>query len=113
MPAIANFPQQIATFTLSGDLFGIDVLSVQEVMTQIPLSHVPRAPNYVRGLINVRGLIVTCIDTKVRLGIEPAEYPEEHHYIITKSDEGLICISVDDVGDVINTSGLGYAESQR
>lgn len=105
-----QLPQQIATFTLEDEWYGIDVLAVQEVMAPLPISAVPRAPRAVSGLINVRGLIVTCIDLKTRLGIEPAAYASDYNNVIIRDKEGLICIMVDEVGDVMNSAGLGFAD---
>lgn len=99
-----------ATFRLGTEWFGIDVLQVQEVMTPMPLTPVPLAPPYVRGLINVRGVIVTSISLKTRLGFPDVSYGDEHHNIIVHTPAGPVCLCVDEIGDVIHAEQLAVAD---
>lgn len=92
---------ELSTFRLGEEWFAIDVLNVQEVMEPLPISILPLAPDYIRGLINVRGLIVTSISLKKRLGFEVDNYDEEYHNIIVQSPEGPVCLMVDEIGDVV------------
>lgn len=102
---------QVATFRLDTEWFGIDVLRVQEVMNPLPRTAVPRAPTSVTGLINVRGLIVTAISLKSRLGFPDVAYdPEAHMNVIVNTPDGPVCLQVDEIGDVVRTSALTFAE---
>jgi len=102
---------QIATFRLADEWFGIDVLRVQEVMNPLPRTAVPRAPGFVTGLINVRGVIVTAISLKVRLGFPDPSYDAETHMnVIANTGDGPVCLQVDEIGDVVRTSTLSFAE---
>ena len=102
---------QVATFRLAGEWFGIDVLRVQEVMNPLPRTEVPRAPPFVTGLINVRGLIVTAISLKSRLGFPDMAYDlDSHMNVIVNTPEGPMCLQVDEIGDVVRTNALSFAE---
>lgn len=96
---------QVASFRLGKEWFGINVLRVQEVMNPLPRTEVPRAPNYILGLINVRGLIVTTISLKQRLSFSDLNYDSQSHMnVIVNSIEGSICLVVDEIGDVVETA---------
>jgi purine-binding chemotaxis protein CheW len=102
---------QVATFRLATEWFGIDVLRVQEVMNPLPRTDVPRAPGFVTGLINVRGLIVTAISLKTRLGFPDTVYDRDSHMnVIVNTPEGPVCLQVDEIGDVVRTNALLFAE---
>ena len=94
---------QYATFLLDGLYFGIEVLKVQEVLRQQPTTPVPLAPPIVRGLINLRGQIVTAIDLRTRLGLPPRESGEPINVVI-RSAEGAVSLLVDEIGDVLEVS---------
>jgi purine-binding chemotaxis protein CheW len=102
---------QFATFRLDQEWFGLDVLRVQEVMHPLPLTAVPRGPNYVSGLINVRGVIVTVISTKVRLGFPCTRYEEATAMnVIVNGLDGPVCLQVDEIGDVVLADRIAFAE---
>lgn len=92
---------QFCTFTL-GDLFlGIEVLQVQEVIRPQAVTRVPLGPKSVRGLINLRGQIVTAIELRERLGLPPRADHEEPMNVVVRTDEGAVSLLVDAIGDVI------------
>jgi purine-binding chemotaxis protein CheW len=93
---------QLATFFLGDELFGVDALRVQEIMTYQEITDVPLAPDYVRGLINLRGQIVTVIDLRRRLGFEKLENETTGMNLIVNSDEGLMSLLVDKIGNVLD-----------
>jgi purine-binding chemotaxis protein CheW len=92
---------ELSTFRLNNEWFGIDVLRVREVMTPMQVTVLPISPAYVLGLINVRGLIVTSISPKHRLSFADKSYSDEYHNIIVNSNEGAVCLRVDEIGDVV------------
>jgi len=95
---------QLCTFWLDGLFFGVDVANVQEVLRYQDMTTVPRAPRAVRGLINLRGQIVTAVDLRCRLGLPergPGELPMN---VIVRSRGEVQSLLVDDIGDVIDTS---------
>lgn len=95
--------QQYCTFWV-GDLFiGIEVSRVQEVLRHGAITPVPLSPDYVKGLINLRGHIVTAIDMDVRLGVERDVSSEvEMMHVILSDDQGSVSLVVDRAGDVVD-----------
>ena len=73
---------QWVTFKLENEIYGINVMQVQEVLRYTEIAPVPGAPNYVIGIINLRGNVVTVIDTRVRFGLMPAEVSENSRIVI-------------------------------
>ena len=93
---------QLCTFTLDRFVFGVDVRQVQEVLRAQPMTRVPLASSLVRGLINLRGQIVTAFDMRERLGLaprDPIEYPPMN--VVLCRSEGAVALLVDDIGDVV------------
>lgn len=77
------------TFFLDDQLFGLDILHIREINKQLDLTVVPHAPESIRGLINLRGQIVTLMDLKKRLGFGECQLSEETHNIVLKTDAEL------------------------
>src|SRR5262245_27494291 len=96
--------RQYCTFFLGGHYFGIDVLQVQEVICHQPLTRVPLAPAAVRGLINLRGQIVTAIDLRRRLDLKDRPGDQLPVNVVVRSREGAVSLLVDDIGDVLPVS---------
>jgi purine-binding chemotaxis protein CheW len=82
-------PRQFVTFRVDGALFGVDVLVVREINQHLDISPVPRARDCVRGLINLRGQIITILDLGVRLGLAPRAISGESHVVILKTNAEL------------------------
>ncbi|MFH1138507.1 MAG: chemotaxis protein CheW [Pseudomonadota bacterium] len=93
--------RQFVTFRIDDHLLGIDVLGVREINRALEITPVPRSPAYVRGLVNLRGQIVTVFDLGVRLGFEPRLISETTHNVILKSE--VVGLMVDAIGDVAQT----------
>jgi len=93
--------RQFCTFVLDGLYFGVEVKKVQEVIRYQEMTRVPLAPKVVRGLINLRGQIVTAIDLRRRL--ELAERPADRlpMNVVVRGDEGAMSLLVDEIGDVV------------
>ncbi len=92
---------QFCTFTLNGMLFGVEVLQVQEVLLYQDLTRVPLAPPMVRGLINLRGQIVTAVDLRRRLEL-PAPPPDRFPMnVVVRTPDGAVSLMVDEIGDVV------------
>ena len=97
---------QYCTFWIDGLFFGVDVDDVQEVLRHQPMTPVPRASEGVRGLINLRGQIVTAVDLRVRLGLPPRDGEQLPMNVIVRSRGEVVSLLVDDIGDVVDTDGL-------
>jgi purine-binding chemotaxis protein CheW len=93
-------PQQFCTFHV-GDLFlGIEVERVQEVLRDCDITPVPTAPDEIRGLINLRGQIVTAVDLRTRFGISD-HYEASPTVLVLDTDADLLSLVVDRAGDVV------------
>ena len=94
-------PSAYCTFVVDGMLFGVEVLRVQEVLRYHQMTRVPMAPGVVRGLLNLRGQIVTAIDLRERLELAPAENGREPMNIVIRATDGAVSLLVDEIGDVL------------
>ncbi len=93
--------QQYSTFMVDGFFFGVEVERVQEVIKFQNMTPVPLASRMVRGLINLRGQIVTAIDLRRRLDLKEREEGEEPMNVVIRTDEGAVSLLVDEIGDVL------------
>ena len=92
---------QLCTFTLDGLWFGIAVDRVQEVVRQLGLTRVPLASPVVRGLMNLRGQIVTVIDLRRRLEFPDRASGSLPMNVVIRAEDDLISLQVDQIGDVV------------
>lgn len=107
-PAEFKIGNQFATFFVDGLFFGIDVLNVQEVLRHQDLTSVPLAPTVVKGLINLRGQIVTAVDMRGRLGLPPRDDEETAMNMVVRVQEGAVSLLVDEIGDVLEVDQSTY-----
>jgi purine-binding chemotaxis protein CheW len=92
---------QWVTFKLQEETYGINVMQVQEVLRYTDIAPVPGAPMYVLGIINLRGNVVTVIDTRARFGLPPSDISENSRIVIIEADKQVIGILVDSVAEVV------------
>ena len=93
--------RDFVTMTIAGQMFGIPVLRVHDVLGPQRIAHIPLAPSWVAGALNLRGRIVTAIDVRRRLGLPPAERAGTGMSIVIEYTGELYSLVVDEVGDVI------------
>ncbi|AWB67392.1 chemotaxis protein CheW [Saccharobesus litoralis] len=92
---------QWVTFKLDEETYGINVMQVQEVLRYSEIAPVPGAPVYVLGIINLRGNVVTVIDTRSRFGLASAEVTDNTRIVIIEAEKQVIGILVDSVAEVV------------
>lgn len=92
---------QWVTFKLAGEVYGVNVMQVQEVLRYSEIAPVPGAPAYVIGIINLRGNVVTVIDTRHRFGLSAGEITDNTRIVIIEADNHVIGILVDSVAEVV------------
>lgn len=102
--------RQVCTFLVRGMTFGVDVQNVHEVLRAQPMTTVPLAPPVVRGLINLRGRIVTAVDMRARLAFEPLGVDEEPMNVVVHCDDRALSLLVDEIGDVLDVDESLRAE---
>ena len=99
-----NESHQYCTFFLGERYYGLDVLRVQEIVRHQTLTRVPLAPPMVRGLINLRGQIVTAIDLRRRLDLPDRDDGLESVNVVLQTEEGAVSLLVDEIGDVLEVT---------
>jgi purine-binding chemotaxis protein CheW len=106
----ASTQQQMATFFVDGELFGVDVKDVQEVLMAQEVTPVPLAPPHIVGLTNLRGQILPALDLRTRLGIPPRPEKAPSSNLVVKTSEGPVSLVVDEIGDVIELPANAWRE---
>jgi purine-binding chemotaxis protein CheW len=92
---------QLVTFELAGEVFGIDILKVQEITPMSKITRVPNAPYFVEGVINLRGKVVPVVDLRKILDLELRTYDNSSRIIVLQLDGKIIGILVDRMREVI------------
>ncbi len=100
--------KQFCTFFLDGHMFGVEVEQVQEVFRYQEMTKVPLAPPVVRGLINLRGQIITAIDLRQRLGMVPLPEGKLPMNVVVRTKDGVVSLLVDEIADVLEVSEEVY-----
>lgn len=103
--AQAREPQrQFLTFSLAGEEYGVDILRVQEIRAWIPVTPLPNARPWIRGVLDLRGTVVPVVDLRERLGMAPADYGPTTVVVVVRAGHGdrarLVGLVVDGVSDV-------------
>ncbi len=94
--------QGFVSMRVGGQLIGISVLVVQDVLRRLQMARVPLAPREVAGVINLRGRIITVIDMRQRLNLGGLEEGAECMHCVVEHKDELFSLMVDSVGDVLN-----------
>lgn len=94
--------EQFCTFTLGNLLFGVEVMCVQEVLLAQQMTRMPLANPVIRGLINLRGQIVTALDLRRRLEFPPLDDGREPMNVVIRSGDTAFSLIVDEIGDVVD-----------
>ncbi len=92
---------QWVTFKLEGEAYGINVMQVQEVLRVSEITPVPGAVSYILGIINLRGNVVTVLDTRMRFGLPMYETDDASRVVIVESNGNVLGILVDSVAEVV------------
>jgi purine-binding chemotaxis protein CheW len=93
--------EHLATFFLAGEEYGVDVRLVQEIIRLSEITQVPRAPQFVKGVINLRGRIIPVIDLKRKLGLGDVEATKQARIVVVKVRERLMGLLVDGASQVL------------
>jgi purine-binding chemotaxis protein CheW len=101
-----------STFSLAGDLYGVEVERVQEVLKHQPMTPVPLAPPSVAGLVNLRGQVSTAIDMRRRLDLPLRGEDDLPMNVVVRTDDGLVSLLVDRIGDVVDADESTFEPAQ-
>lgn len=102
--------RHFCTFFLDDRLFGVPVMSVQEVIRPQEMTRVPLAPPVVKGLINLRGQIVMAVDLRERLGMPERPAGELPMNVVIRTKDGAVSLLVDEIGDVVEVDESTFEE---
>jgi len=93
--------EQVVVFQLAGESYGIDIAKVQEIRVMSPITTVPNAPDFVEGIINLRGKITPVVNMHTRFGKPKADYDKETRIIVVDMQGQWVGLIVDSVSEVM------------
>jgi purine-binding chemotaxis protein CheW len=93
--------QQLVTFSIGDEGFGVDILKVQEIIRTMEITKVPRAPEFVEGVINLRGKVIPIIDLRMRFGLTTREHDKHTRIIVIEINNMIVGFVVDSVSEVL------------
>jgi purine-binding chemotaxis protein CheW len=96
---------QFVTFTIGDDQYGVDIMAVREIKGWSEITHLPKQPEYVRGVLNLRGVMVPIIDLRCRFGQGLTEATAVHVVIIVQIEQRLVGLLGDTVSDIVSVDG--------
>lgn len=104
---------QLLTFWLDKQMFGVSITNVAQIISMLPVTEMPETPEYVKGIINLRGNIIPIIDMRLRLSKPEAEYTDRTCIVITNVNDGQLGFIVDEVDAVVRISHEQISNAPR
>ena len=92
---------QVVSFKLGSEEYGVDIAQVQEINRMVAITHVPRAPQFMEGVINLRGQLIPIIDLRTRFGMPRAEHTKNTRIVVTEIGAKRVGMVVDSVSEVL------------
>lgn len=92
---------QLVSFNIGGEEFGVDILQVQEINRMLEVTHVPNAPEYVDGVINLRGKVIPIVDLRRRFGMPRKEHDKNTRIVVVELNGQVVGFVVDAVTEVL------------
>lgn len=108
---IASHQKDFLTININGQMFGIPILQVQDVLGEVKVTRIPLAPPQVMGSLNLRGRIVTAIDVRKCLGLNPLENTDRRMSVVVTHDDELYSLIIDNVGDVLTLQDKEFEQT--
>ena len=113
--AMADKEGKYLTFTMAEEEYGIGILKIKEIIGMMPITTVPQTPEFVKGVINLRGKVIPVVDLRLRFGMDSIDYTERTCIIVVEiegqSGTVMIGIVVDSVSEVLNIKGDDIEET--
>ncbi len=104
--AMAEREGKYLTFSMAEEEYGIGIIKIKEIIGMMPITSVPQTPEFVKGVINLRGKVIPVVDLRLRFGMESIDYTERTCIIVVEiegqSGTVMIGIVVDSVSEVLN-----------
>lgn len=115
--ALTDIQGKYLSFSLGNEEYGISILKTKEIIGMMPVTTVPQTPEFVKGVINLRGRVIPVVDLRLRFGMDAADYTERTCIIVTeiagKTESVPVGIVVDSVSDVLNIRGEDIEAAPR
>lgn len=92
---------QVVSFKLGSEEYGVDIAQVQEINRMVAVTHVPRAPQFMEGVINLRGQLIPIIDLRTRFAMPRAEHTKNTRIVVTEIGAKRVGMVVDSVSEVL------------
>ncbi|MGX9365896.1 chemotaxis protein CheW [Desulfoplanes sp. PS50] len=92
---------QLVTFSIGEEEFGVEILKVQEIIRMLEITRVPKAPDFVEGVINLRGKVIPVIDLRLRFGLTAKEHDKKTRIIVIEINQMIVGFVVDSVSEVL------------
>ena len=99
------------TFVLAKECYGLEILKVREIIGLMDITAVPRTPEFVKGVINLRGKVIPVVDLRLKFGMVEAEHTEETCIIVVQVGAVEMGILVDKVSEVLNIGGADIEDA--
>jgi purine-binding chemotaxis protein CheW len=93
---------QYITFSLADEIYGIEVLKAQEIVGMQKITHVPHSMKFMKGVINLRGMVIPLVDLRLKFGLPEKTYDKMNVIMVVQVKTRLIGIIVDSVSDVVS-----------
>jgi purine-binding chemotaxis protein CheW len=93
---------QFISFAIGDDQYGVDIMAVREIKVWSEVTHLPKQPEYVRGVLNLRGVMVPIVDLRCRFGQGKTEATTIHVVIIVQAESRLVGLLADRVSDILS-----------
>lgn len=105
---MADIDQKLLTFSLGSEGYGVSILKVKEIIGMMEITPVPKTPDFIKGVINLRGKIIPVMDLRIKFGMDEKEYNERTCIIVAEVDikgvQKLLGVVVDMVSEVVTVS---------
>jgi len=105
VPDAVSHEGKYLTFVLCGEEYGIEILKVREIIGIMNITPVPQTPNYVKGVINLRGKVIPVVDLRLKFGLQEMEHTKETCIIVVEVKNKLTGVLVDTVSEVLDVHG--------
>jgi purine-binding chemotaxis protein CheW len=102
---------QLVIFNLGVEEFGVNIMQVQEIIRMPDITRIPRSPEYVKGVINLRGKIIVVMDLDRRFGMNETEMTDESRIVVVDINGTIIGLVVDSVSEVIRLKGSNIEQT--
>ena len=109
--AVRDSTREVLIFVLGSEEYGVDILKVQEIRGYEKVTPIPKAPAYLKGIVNLRGAIVPLVDMRVRFGLAEPRYDSTTVVVILRVAGRIIGLVVDAVSDVVHLAPQDVKEA--